>query len=56
VTAALEVLRQQPKQKFAFNFTIVSRQIVHVHKVRMLNATDLVSRFSRIMALISEFV
>jgi len=48
VTAALEVLRQQPKQKFAFNFPIVLRPIADLHKVSMLNAMDLLSRLSRI--------
>ena len=47
VPPALEVLRELLKQKFAFNFPIVSRLIVHLHKVRMLNAVDLLSRFSR---------
>jgi hypothetical protein len=41
------LIGQLLKQKFAFNFPIVSRQIVHLHKVRILNAMDLLSRFSR---------
>jgi len=48
VPPVLEFLRQQPNQKFAFNFPIVSRPIADLHKVSMLNAIDLLSRFSRI--------
>src|SRR5206468_1713144 len=47
VAAALEVLWQQPNQKFAFNFPIVPRLVVDSHKMSMLNAMDLLSRFSR---------
>jgi hypothetical protein len=52
---ALQLIRQLLKQKFAFNFPIVSRQIVHLHKVRMLNAMDLLSRFSRNIGLTLNF-
>ena len=48
---ALQLIGQLSKQKFAFNFPIVSRPIVHLHKVRMLNAMDLLSRFSRSIGL-----
>ncbi len=44
---ALQLIGQLPKQEFAFNFSIVSRLIFDLHKVRMLNAMDLLSRFSR---------
>jgi hypothetical protein len=52
---ALQLIGHLLKQKFAFNFPIVSRQIVHLHKVRMLNAMDLLSRFSRNIGLILSF-
>src|SRR5690242_1614076 len=47
MAAALQFLRQPLDQKFAFNFPILSRPIVHSHKAEILNATALVSRFSR---------
>jgi hypothetical protein len=31
---AVQFLRELPDQKFAFNFPVVSRQIVQSHKVR----------------------
>ena len=34
VAMALQFLRQLSNQKFAFNFTIVSRQVVHLHGVK----------------------
>src|SRR6516162_1091980 len=52
---ALQLVGQLPKQEFAFNFSIVSRLIVDLHKVRMLNAMDLLSRFSRSIGLTLTF-
>src|SRR2546430_17739661 len=43
---ALELIGRLLKQKFAFNFPIVSRLVVDSHKVRILNAMDLLSRIS----------
>ena len=44
MATALQFLRELLNQKFAFNFTIVSRPIPH--KAEILNATDLLSRIS----------
>jgi len=42
---AQQVIRQPFKQKFAFNFPIVSRWTVAWHKANMLNAMSPLSRF-----------
>jgi hypothetical protein len=42
-----QVVRQPVDQKFPFNFAIVSRSIISSHRMNMLNAKHLVSRFSR---------
>ena len=44
---AIQLIRQPPKQKFAFNFPIVYCSSIFLHKVNMLNAMSLLSRFSR---------
>src|SRR5881396_185389 len=49
MATALQFLRELLNQKFAFNFPIVSRPIPH--KAEILNATGLLSRFSRIISL-----
>src|SRR5436309_8757355 len=49
MATALQFLRERLNQKFAFNFPIVSRPIPH--KAEILNATGLLSRFSRIISL-----
>jgi hypothetical protein len=43
----LHVIWQPLKQKFAFNFPIISCSRIFWHKVNMLNAMSLLSRFSR---------
>jgi hypothetical protein len=44
---AIQLIRQPPKQKFAFNFPIICCSRIFLHKANMLNATSLLSRFSR---------
>ena len=44
---AIQPIRQPSKQKFAFNFSIVCCSTIFLHKVNMLNAMSLLSRFSR---------
>jgi len=55
VRPVLEFLRQPLNQKFAFDFPILRRSIVRLHKMEMLNAMDSLSRFSRTTGSISEF-
>ena len=43
----LQSLRELFQQKLAFDFPAVWRSTILLHKVKMLNATSLVSRFSR---------
>jgi len=47
VSRAVQFLREPPHQKFAFNFPIVSRLVVHLPRGEILNAMDLLSRLSR---------
>ncbi len=44
---AIQFIRQSVKQKFAFNFPIICCSSIFLHKANMLNATGLLSRFSR---------
>jgi hypothetical protein len=44
---AIQLIRQPPKQKFAFNFPIICCSSIFLHKINMLNAMTLLSRFSR---------
>jgi hypothetical protein len=43
---SVQLIRQPLKQKFAFNFPIVSCSSTFLHKANMLNAMSLLSRFS----------
>jgi hypothetical protein len=44
---AIQLVRQPPKQKFAFNFPIICGASILWHKANMLNAMSLLSRFSQ---------
>jgi hypothetical protein len=44
---AIQLIWQSLEQKFAFNFSIICCSSIFLHKVNMLNAMNLLSRFSR---------
>jgi hypothetical protein len=53
---AIQLIRQPPKQKFAFNFPIICRPSIFLHKTNMLNAMSLLSRSRSEKNLVDPFV